>query len=808
MAEAAAASPAAAGKGFANPLIDGGAPARAQAAPPTARALREAGSATDGIVYACFFVPGRQLLAVGGLDKRLTLHSLEDPAVKTVVVERPAPITQGAISRDGSVLCVGDVTGWVGLFDVAARRRLLAAEEPLREGPERECQAGASAVIGLELSPDGARLFTMCRGGAVEMRDARSEGLPVLATLSFEANEGTGTRRLACSEALVVAAGGALLGRPSDARSRRARVWRLDDLEQAEPVTLEFGSDANAVALRPDCEGGLAVGTGDGAVRIFASCLDPAGDGGRVVDVADGSPVESLAYSPDGMLLLVGRYSGAWTLYHVETASAVGRYSGGAKSKGLISCFSPAGDMVAIDDFAGSVLLREVRPPAPVRCIALPISSSSSGGEGMVTTVLSGAAITADGTVALSSGSLLQVWEGKRLVLDTDVGEPISFNVGFANPVALRADGKRVAYGLSAGTTVQVRGWDGGGEGLTLGPWATKIFTFAWSSDGRFIAVVGAFGVAVYDGEGTQVHEFVEEGGFAMTCSFNPGGTRLATGGNSRRIVLRDTADWSVLQTLPDEGGIAHEPGGDPWHSWHTSQHRLAYGIVMSDESPNGVLVVRRVDTGEVELRVVGVNAGATTFSPDGKYILCGKLQAFPGKPMTIVSVESGAEVEWLAAFRCMALPAGDINGVTVGWRPKPDTAGAPSDDGSDELPVLLHVVVGSQFCVVDADTARHAVEDNAWGVEQLIALTESDEGDALSEVLSAAPHCVNIRHPESGDTVLHHYARERQVDAIASWLSSEEVCVTPIRNVAGHTALQVAILGQEKTIAKLLWRN
>ena len=121
---------------------------------------------------------------------------------------------------------------------------------------------------------------------------------------------------------------------------------------------------------------------------------------------------------------------------------------------------------------------------------------------------------------------------------------------------------------------------------------------------------------------------------------------------------------------------------------------------------------------------------------------------------------------------------------------------------------MLLHAVVGSQFCVVDADTARHAVEDNAWGVEQLIALTESDEGDALSKVLSAAPHCVNIRHPESGDTVLHHYARERQVDAIASWLSSEEVCVTPIRNVAGHTALQVAILGQEKTIAKLLWRN
>eukprot|EP01045_Picozoa_sp_COSAG04_P023366 COSAG04_NODE_2766_length_3618_cov_79.735152_3_plen_746_part_01 len=742
---AAAASQGDAGKGFPNPLAADGPPAEAQAAPPTARALREA---TADQILVCFFVPGRQLLAIGGVDKRLTLHSLEDPAVKAASVERPAPLTQGIVSRDGSVICVGEVTGWVGLFDVA---RLLASEAPLREGPERECQAGDTAVYGLEISPDNSRLFTMCRGGAVEMRDARSDDLAVLATLSFEANEGSGTRRLACSETLVVAAGGAYMGRPSDARSRRARVWRLDDLEGAEPMTLEFSSDANAVALRPGGEAELAVGTSDGAARIFASCLDESRGDGCVLAVGDGTPVNSLAYSPDGSLLLVGRLSGMWTLYDVETASVVGRHSGGAKSKGYMSCFSPSGDVIAIDDFAGKVMLREVRPPALVQSIALSASTAaaSEGDTGMATRVISGAAITADGTVALSCGSLLQVWQAETLVLDTDVGEPISLNMGFSNPVALQSDVKRVAYGLSAGTTVQVRGWGKADEGFTLGPWASKIYTFCWSVDGRFIAVAGPFGVAVYDGEGTQVHEFSEEGGMALTCGFDPSGTRLATGGYSRRIVLRDTADWSVAQTLPDEGGIAHAPGVTPLD---TAEERLAYWIAFSDESPNGVLVVRRVDTGELEQRVVGINAGCATFSPDGKYILCGKLPTMPGKPMTIVGMERGAEVEWLTPFRCMALPAGDISGFTVGWRPKPDAA---AERDSDALPVLLHAAVGSQFCVVDADTARHAVEDNAWGVEQLIALTESDEGDALSGVLSAAPHCVNIRHPESGDTVL-----------------------------------------------------
>eukprot|EP01045_Picozoa_sp_COSAG04_P038423 COSAG04_NODE_10290_length_789_cov_2.333333_2_plen_64_part_01 len=64
MAEAAAAaSQGPAGKGFPNPLAAEDAPAEPHVAP-TARALREAGTATDGMVYACFFLPGRQLLAV------------------------------------------------------------------------------------------------------------------------------------------------------------------------------------------------------------------------------------------------------------------------------------------------------------------------------------------------------------------------------------------------------------------------------------------------------------------------------------------------------------------------------------------------------------------------------------------------------------------------------------------------------------------------------------------------------------------------------------------------------------------------
>ena len=121
-------------------------------------------------------------------------------------------------------------------------------------------------------------------------------------------------------------------------------------------------------------------------------------------------------------------------------------------------------------------------------------------------------------------------------------------------------------------------------------------------------------------------------------------------------------------------------------------------------------------------------------------------------------------------------------------------------------LPMLLHAAVGTDFVIVDVDMARRAVEDNAWGVQQLIALTDAG-ADAVANVVSQAPYCVNIRDPDTGDTVLHHFARQRQLRAIAMWLQ-KGVRVTPIRNDAGHTALQVAILGQEKTIAKMLWRK
>ena len=62
---------------------------------------------------------------------------------------------------------------------------------------------------------------------------------------------------------------------------------------------------------------------------------------------------------------------------------------------------------------------------------------------------------------------------------------------------------------------------------------------------------------------------------------------------------IASAADPHLCMGPQEDCGCVVQPGGAPWDK---TEERLAYGIVMSDESPNGVLIMRRVDTGEVEV--------------------------------------------------------------------------------------------------------------------------------------------------------------------------------------------------------------
>lgn len=69
-------------------------------------------------------------------------------------------------------------------------------------------------------------------------------------------------------------------------------------------------------------------------------------------------------------------------------------------------------------------------------------------------------------------------------------------------------------------------------------------------------------------------------------------------------------------------------------------------------------------------------------------------------------------------------------------------------------------------------------------------------------------PHCVNIRDNDTGDTVLHLCARDGNVDGLRCLLGADTgATYTPVRNVNGVTALELAIRNRYQVCAQELWQ-
>ena len=151
------------------------------------------------------------------------------------------------------------------------------------------------------------------------------------------------------------------------------------------------------------------------------------------------------------------------------------------------------------------------------------------------------------------------------------------------------------------------------------------------------------------------------------------------------------------------------------------------------------------------------------------------------------------AEAEWASALGPAMLPDGKLLGNSVGWHKSPI-------DGS----LWMHAVVGVHFVSASVSRVQHAIEDNAWSVQQLVAVGER-RAAFIPQLIGAFHESINIKHQLTGDTILHHCARERRSDLVESWLVGGRY--TPIANELGLTAVQVAILGHEKGIARMLYR-
>jgi WD40 repeat protein len=768
-----------------NPLAVG-AP-DADAVPPshtTVREVRSAGSLPKGAI----FLGADTLVLVHG--KGAWLHFLEDEnAAAVLVVECPNAMNAFVSSCDGAALCFGDDSGWLGIYDVSTLR--VAPLSPPRH--KAELRVG---IVSAAFSNDGARLLTMCAFRDVEVRDARSAGLPLLRTLAFQ-GPGNGHGHdgfLHCAGDLAVAVSGGYPDNTAElgADNRRARLWLLHASGEEEVATIEIPAFASAAAVRGD-GGQIAVGGTDGAVRLFES--DGWAQSAELAEPGDAARVTTLAYTPDGRRLVVGRAvqaMGDFVVYDVGSGAAVGRFMK-PNSYGFVATVAPTGDMVAVGGWGAKlVTMRALVPPVSVRRYAMSDATANDA--------LAGAAAAGD-TVALAMGSRLEVHSRSGAVpsLALELGAAVGCFVKVNNPVAVRSDGALVACVFGPASMVTCRavplgeevfalGIEDLGEGLIMG--------LCWSPSGDVLLVNGPFGVAVFDPNGAKLRAIDKQdvawSSSVVSVAFSTDGARLVTVDGGDKVLILETTDWVVTHELP-MGGAYHSPCFDP-------ACECVAAWMIDTSHPAGSVIVHRIDGTAPAQRFPNVNAiGALAFSEDGMFLFYAGCISSPG-PVGVLSRTTGTKVNWSSHLVAMALPPGPMVGITL-TVPTEGTAGA----GGPSHRSRLQIAVGPELVEVDVRRTRYAIEDAAWDFERLVQLADSVEPAVVGALVSNAAYCLNIRAVTTGDTLLHHCVRTRNGALAAACLAPEGALFVPIANAEGKTALHVALELNEASLARAL---
>jgi WD40 repeat protein len=258
--------------------------------------------------------------------------------------------------------------------------------------------------------------------------------------------------------------------------------------------------------------------------------------------------VYSLAFSPDGKLLLSGHGDGSLGLWEVRTGKQVGKFP---KHKAVDSvAFSPDGKTLAAAGHQGQVFLYEA---ATGRCIR-----QCLGHKDYVQSVC----FSHDGKCLLSVGS-----DGKLRLWDASTGKPLvqpSGHLGRVESLAFAPDGKLLASGGSDGT---LQLWEvATGKHLCAVAAAESVTAVAFAPDGkRLAAVTSAAELHLCRIEGQQpVRSWREPGDFWNIC-FSPDGAWLASS-SSRKVSRWETATGRPLGgwKLDDEQApaLVFCPGG------------------------------------------------------------------------------------------------------------------------------------------------------------------------------------------------------------------------------------------------------
>jgi WD40 repeat protein/tRNA A-37 threonylcarbamoyl transferase component Bud32 len=487
---------------------------------------------------------------------------------------------------------------------------------------------------------------------------------------------------------------------PAGKSDLRGFEWSyLDRLARAQGRVLAGHAEVVAsVAYSPD---GSRVVSGDRAGEIK---LWEAATGRLIRTMATGSPVEAVAFHPDGTRLAsAGGDDGALILWDAATGQRIRTFPGHTKRVvGL--AFSPDGKALASSSWDGTIKIRDAGDGSLVQTLAdhraersalMDLSLaflgdgkmlvSAGGGEpgiriwdvatGRISRTFKDDAIHPRGVLAAGPDGKVLAYGGVNgtiWIRDVATGSVIHKLTDFHNRTNIRSlafarDGKTLAAASDLG---QVNLWDvaTGDQVRIVKGHTSGISQVAFSPDGVHLASVSwDLTVRIWDTTRDQEARTLRGKDLIRAVAFSPDGSYLASGGLDRKITLWDVATGRAFRTLSGHTdmilSVAISPDGRRAASAGLDQTVRVWDVAT-----------------EKEVRTLRGHADAVfavAFSPDGKILA----SASDDQSVKLWDVEAGGEIRPLkghiGAVRAVAfsqdgkvLATAGTDGFVLFWDP------------------------------------------------------------------------------------------------------------------------------------------
>ncbi len=354
-------------------------------------------------------------------------------------------------------------------------------------------------------------------------------------------------------------------------------------------------SPVNSLAYSPDGRH-IASGSDDGSIKIWEA------DSGKALLILSGYPfpVNSVAYSPNGRHIASVSWDDSIKIWEADSGKSLLTLSVHSYTVNSLA-YSPDGRHIVSGSDYGSIKIWEADSGKAL----LTFSGHSSP--------VNSVAYSPDGR-HIASGSRdnsIKIWEadsGKSLLTFSGHSSPV-------NSVAYSPDGRHIASG-SSDNSIKIWEADSGKALLTFSGHSYTVNSVAYSPDGRHIASGSSDNsIKIWEADsGKALLTFSGHSSTANSVAYSPDGRHIASGSRDNSIKIWEADSGKALLTFSGHSytvnSVAYSPDG---------RH------IASGSSDNSIKIWE-AHSGKALLTLKGhsYTVNSVAYSPDGRHIASG----------------------------------------------------------------------------------------------------------------------------------------------------------------------------------------